>query len=66
MPALASDLSGTVTAVKGQRVTLVSKDRTVTVSVPAGTQIKTGDAVTVSVETVGDALLARKVVIQRK
>jgi len=33
---------------------------------PAGTQIKVGDVVTVSVELVGDALIARNVVTRRQ
>lgn len=66
LSATARDVNGTVTAIKGQRVTLTTGDRPVTVSMPAGTQIKVGDVVTVSVELVGDALIARNVVTRRQ
>lgn len=63
--AIPADLQGTVTAVKGQRATLKTANGEVTVSLPAGTVLKAGDKVSVSVESVGDALRARKVTLRR-
>lgn len=61
--AWAAEVQGTVVSVQGQRAVLLIDQRQVGVSLPAGTTLKPGQKVRVTVEPVGDALLARKLTV---
>ena len=58
--AWAADVQGVVVSVQGQRAVLLIDKREVAVSLPAGTTVRPGQKVRLTLEPVGDALLTRK------
>lgn len=58
--AWAADVQGVVISVQGQRAIVLIDKREVGVSLPAGTTVKPGQKVRLTIEPVGDTLLTRK------
>jgi len=57
--AWAADVQGVVVSVQGQRAVLLIDKREVAVSLPAGTTVRPGQKVRLTLEPVGDTLLTR-------